>query len=345
MKLTFWCAPGWLPCCWYNDSILIASHINPPSLQTEDTLSAIVNAVLPLFALILLGYAAARRSLFGEAAVDSLNKFVVWMALPALLFQAMAQIKLQDINQPGFVIAFIVSTTAVFLTSCVLDRHRKRRLADISLEGLAASYANAGFMGIPLVLILFGDAALPPTIIITLLTACGLFAWSIVLIEFDLQASPNLVRTFWKVIVSLFKNPLVIAPLLGLALAIGRVELPYAVLQFTTLLGSAASPCALITIGLFLARSQPSSQHGPVWRIVGLKLVLHPLLTAILVYWVFDMPRLWADTAVLLSALPVGTGPFMLATLYQRDGAISSRAILISTVLSLITVSILVTLF
>lgn len=313
--------------------------------KTGITLSAIVNAVLPLFALIFLGYAGARRSLFGDAAVDSLNKFVVWMALPALLFQAMAQINLEDINQPGFVIGFIVSTTAVFLVSYVLDRHRKRRLADISLEGLAASYANAGFMGIPLVLILFGDAALPPAIIITLLTACGLFAWSIVLIEFDLQASPNPLRTLYKVGVSLLRNPLVLAPILGLALVIAGIELPYAVLQFTTLLGSAASPCALITIGLFLARSQPSSQHGPVWRIVGLKLLLHPLLTAILVYWVFDMPRLWADTAVLLSALPVGTGPFMLATLYGRDAAISSRAILISTVLSLVTVSILVTLF
>lgn len=308
-------------------------------------MSAIANAVLPLFALIFLGYAGARRSLFGPAAVDSLNKFVVWMALPALLFQAMAQIKLEDINQPGFALAFIVSTTVVFLTSCFLDRHRKRRLADISLEGLAASYANAGFMGIPLVLILFGDAALPPTIIITLLTACGLFACSIILIEFDLQASPNPVRTICKVGISLLKNPLVLAPLLGLLLVIAGIELPYAVLQFTTLLGNAASPCALITIGLFLAQSQPSSQHGPIWRIVVLKLVLHPLLTAILVYWVFDMPLLWAHTAVLLSALPVGTGPFMLATLYRRDAAISSRAILISTVLSLITVSVLVTLF
>jgi predicted permease len=114
------------------------------------------------------------------------------------------------------------------------------------------------------------------------------------------------------------------------------------VLQFTTLLGAAASPCALVTIGLFLAQGEPAEHHGAVWRIVALKLVLHPLITFVLVRWVFDMPPLWAATAVLLAALPVGTGPFMLAKLYEREPATTSRAILISTVLSLATVSVLV---
>src|SRR3546814_8208491 len=72
-----------------------------------------------------------------------------------------------------------------------------------------------------------------------------------------------------------------------------------------------------------------TEHHGAVWRIVALKLFLHPLIAFVLVYWVFDMPPLWATTAILLAALPVGTGPFMLAKLYEREPAITSRAILI----------------
>lgn len=305
-------------------------------------MSVIINAVFPLFALILIGYISGRKRLLGAGAVDSLNKFVVWMALPALLFQAMAQITWEQINQPGYVAASSLAIAAVFLVSYVMDRHRRGRLADASIEGLASSYSNAGFMGIPLCLMVFGPESLPAVIIATLLTACVLFAFSIVLIEIDLLGSRNILGTARKVVMSLLRNPLVAAPLLGLMVAAIQVPLPYAVLQFTTLLGAAASPCALVTIGLFLAQGEPAEHHGAVWRIVALKLVLHPLIAFVLVRWVFDMPPMWAATAVLLAALPVGTGPFMLAKLYEREPATTSRAILISTVLSLATVSVLV---
>jgi predicted permease len=121
--------------------------------------------------------------------------------------------------------------------------------------------------------------------------------------------------------------------------------LPAPVWRFTTLLGNAASPCALVTIGLFLAQSSNlAGETGLIARLVALKLLVHPVLTAVLALWVFPMPLLWAQTAILLSALPIGTGPFMLAKLYNREAAVTSRAILVSTVLSVVTVSALVAL-
>src|SRR5690606_24299015 len=112
--------------------------------------------------------------------------------------------------------------------------------------------------------------------------------------------------------------------------------------QFTTLLRAAASPCALVTIGLFLSQSGARGHRRPVWRIVSLKLFLHPLLALVMVTWAFDMPPMWASAAVLLASLPVGTGPFMVAKLYDREPAITSQATLLSTVLSVFTVSLLV---
>ncbi len=307
-------------------------------------MSVIINAVFPLFALILIGYISGRKRLLGAGAVDSLNKFVVWMALPALLFQAMAQITWEQVNQPGYVAASFLAIAFVFATSYALDRHRRGRLADVSIEGLAASYSNSGFMGIPLCLMVFGPDSLPPVIIAILLTACGLFAFSIVLIEVDLLGTGSVRVTTRKVAMSLLRNPLVAAPVLGAIVAALQIPLPYAVLQFTGLLGAAASPCALVTIGLFLAQGRLTLHLTPVWRIVALKLVLHPLIAFVLVRWVFDMPPLWASTAILLAALPVGTGPFMLAKLYEREPETASGAILISTVLSVATVSVMVAL-
>jgi len=310
-------------------------------------MSAVFNAVLPVFALILTGFICARRGILGPAATDSLNAFVVWLALPALLFQAMAGIDWAGLDHPGFLAAFAGGMAITFLLSFLLGPLSRRpahhRLADRSIEGLDAAYANTGFMGIPLCLVALGHAALVPAVIATILTACVLFAGAIVLIETDLHEEPRLGATLRKVGLSLLRNPLVASPLLGLAAALlhgaTHMPLPPLLFHFTSLLGAAASPCALVTIGLFLAQSETAKETGIITRLVALKLLVQPAITFLLAFRVFDMPTLWADTALVLSALPIGTGPFMLAKLYNREAAVTSRAILVSTVLSLVTVS------
>ncbi|NLC36747.1 MAG: AEC family transporter [Alcaligenaceae bacterium] len=305
-------------------------------------MSLILEAVLPLFALILIGWLAGRKRLLGQTATDSLNSFVVWMALPALLFQAMALISWDEIRQPGFIAASAIAMAVVFGMCFLAGRKEGRRLADASIASLAAAYGNAGYMGIPLCIMVLGEASLPAVIIMTLLTACVLFAFSIVLVETDLQRSASLTTTLRKVGLAVLRNPLVCAPLAGLLVSGVGWTLPAPVLQFTTLLGAAASPCALVTIGLFLSQGSTSQHRHTVWRIVSLKLLVHPLLAFVLVTWVFDMPAMWASAAILLAALPVGTGPFMVAKLYNREPAVTSEATLLSTVLSVLTVSLLV---
>ncbi len=310
-------------------------------------MSAVLNAVLPIFALILAGFVCARRGILGAAATDSLNAFVVWLALPALLFQAMARITWTELDHPGFLAAFAGGMMITFLLSFLLGKLNARpahhRLADRSIEGLDAAYANTGFMGIPLCLAALGKGALVPSIIATILTACVLFAGAIVLIETDMHENARFGATLRKVGVSLLRNPLVVSPLLGLVAAllhgVAHVPLPTLVTRFTSLLGAAASPCALVTIGLFLAQSETAQETGIIARLVALKLLIQPAITGLLAFRVFAMPELWADTALVLSALPIGTGPFMLAKLYNREAALTSRAILISTVLSLLSVS------
>jgi malonate transporter len=308
---------------------------------------AVFDAVLPVFALILTGFICARRGILGPAATDSLNAFVVWLALPALLFQAMAGITWAGLDHPGFLAAFAGGMMLTFALSFLLGPRNTRpahhRLADRSIEGLDAAYANTGFMGIPLCLAALGSGSLVPAIIATILTACVLFAGAIVLIETDMHEAQHFGATLRKVGRSLLRNPLVVSPLLGLAAALlhglAHVPLPALVTRFTALLGGAASPCALVTIGLFLAQSETAQETGIITRLVALKLVIQPAITGLLAFRVFAMPELWADTALLLSALPIGTGPFMLAKLYNREAAVTSRAILVSTVLSLLSVS------
>jgi len=109
----------------------------------------VAEAVLPLFALILAGYVCGWRGLFGPGATNALNLFVVWLALPALLFQALAEARWSELDRPAFVAAIALGMLATFVPWVAMARRRKP-LPDASIEALAASYPNTGFMGVPL---------------------------------------------------------------------------------------------------------------------------------------------------------------------------------------------------
>lgn len=304
-------------------------------------MTALLDAVLPVFALIGVGYLAGARGVLDAAVTDALNLFVVWLALPALLFGATARMTFADVDHPGFAFATGAGIALTFALSMLLDRGGGKRLADRTIEGLDAAYGNTGFLGIPLGLALFGPAILPALVISVLLTACLLFALAIVMIEVDLAGAPDLGRTLLRAFRSLARNPLLVAPVAGGAYAATGLALPLPVDRFVTLLGAAAGPCALVTIGLFLHQQRERANPREVARLVALKLVAQPLLTLAVAVLV-PMPRPWFGMALILAALPTGTGPFMLAKLYNREAAATSSAILVSTVLSVLTVSALV---
>ncbi len=301
-------------------------------------MASVLNVILPVFALILAGFACRRLGLLGASAASEINRMVVWLCLPALLFEAMATVVWDEIWQPGFILAYGIATLGLFAL-VLLWRLRSTSLADASVQGLSASYANTGYMGIPLCLLVFGDAGMDPALIACLIVICVLFALAVVCIEVGLQNEKSVLAAVRKVCVALLKNPIVMAPVFGGLWAATAQPLPASLHQFLKLLAAATGPCALIALGLFLAEKHA----GPKQRGSGLvliKLVAHPLITWGLAVYVFRLPPMWAHAALLLSALPTGTGPFMLAEFYRRDGAEVSSTILLSTLGSLLTLSI-----
>ena len=299
---------------------------------------AVMNAVLPVFALILAGYVCRRWGKLGPAASSELNRFVVWLGLPALLFDVTAGSTWQQVWQPGFLLAFGAGSAAVFVLTLLYRLAQRRRLVDASIDSLSASYANTGFIGIPLCVLALGKDSLEPALLATLVVVCVLFGVAVVCIEVGLQTEKKLHHALGKVGKALASNPLIVSPLLGALWACSGQPLPGAVHTFMNLLGAAASPCALVALGLFLAQKQEGSRDGSLLLVLA-KLIVQPVLTWYLAFRALHLPPLWANSALLLSALPTGTGPFMLAEFYRREAAVVSSVILVSTLGSLLTLS------
>ncbi|MCC2614272.1 AEC family transporter [Rhizobium petrolearium] len=140
---------------------------------------------------------------------------------------------------------------------------------------------------------------------------------------------------------TLIRNPILVASLSATAFPILGIELPAPAETFLKLLGGAAAPCALVALGLFLASKRQTTRegYGTAIFLSGCKLILHPLLAWLLARFVFHLPSFTTEAAVLLAALPAGTGSFMLAEFYRRDAQVSSRTIILSTLASIGTLS------
>ncbi|MBM3582081.1 MAG: hypothetical protein FJX37_08970, partial [Alphaproteobacteria bacterium] len=146
----------------------------------------ILDVVLPVFAIILAGYAAGRMGWLGEASSDALNRFVYYCALPALFFGSLARIEPARIFDPAFLAAYTGGQLAVFVAAFASARLLfKNSPAEASLFAMGGIFANSGYMGVPLALVAFGADGIPPTIVATVFMSMIFIALVTILIETD----------------------------------------------------------------------------------------------------------------------------------------------------------------
>jgi malonate transporter and related proteins len=299
----------------------------------------VFNVVLPIFALILIGYLCGRTGKLGVSASVELNRFVVWLALPAQLFNFAANSGWQTLWQPQFILAFLTSCSLVFLLVLCISLYRVKDLARASFNGLSASYSNTGYMGIPLCLLALGQDGLAPAIISTFIVFV-MFAVATILIEVGILSHKKSHEVVLSVFRSLGTNPLLIAPVAGLLWSTGQLQMYEPLSQVITFLAAAATPCALVSIGLFLTQKSVANS-SQAWGISLAKLILQPAIAWCIASFILDLPILWVNALVILSALPTGTGPFMLLQFYKTDGSLISRVVFITTTGSLLTLSLI----
>lgn len=305
----------------------------------------VLAAVLPLFGVIAAGAALGRWRGLGDAAVAALNTYVVWLALPALLFDFVAEADWASIDQPRFALVSGLAAFGTFELSMALSplaARGPRSLSRRSLDALTAAYANTAYLGIPLCSTLFGAAGLAAAVIASLLTVCALFAGAVMLVEVDRgRGGPSgraLRRTLGRTVVAVARNPIVAAPVAGAVWAATGLGVPAPVAALLRMLGGSATPVALATIGLFLAQPRGRAEPRELALALVLKLAVQPALALALLV-VLPLDRTRAAAALLLAALPTGTGPFMAAQFYDEEVTLAAGATLVGTVLSLASVS------
>ena len=302
----------------------------------------IVDVVLPVFAIILVGFLAGRRGVLGDASSEALNAFVYYVALPVLLFYSMARVKPETIFNVPFLAAYVGGGLIAFILAMALSRWLfGQRWGESSLFAMGSVFGNTGYMGIPLALIAFGEPGAVLAVVATVFYGLIWIPIVLVLVESDQSQGGHFMHQFKTIARSMMVNPLLLAPFAGILWSLTGYDLPAPVDTFCSILSAAAGPCALFALGLFLVGKPVSEGIGEVSAMVVLKLLIHPLIVGWLAFGVVDLAPLPAALAVLMAALPTGANCFVVAQKYGIFVQRSSSAILFSTLLAGLTVSLL----
>lgn len=300
----------------------------------------VLNLALPFFGLIFIGFACGKIKQIPDTALAWMNFFIVYVSLPALFYRILAQTPLEQLAQVNFVFATTLATFSAFAIAFGVGMAiRAGRIDESTIAGLAGGYGNIGYMGPGLALATLGPQAAVPVALIFCFDTLLLFS----LVPFMMAiASPNkksVLSVAKEVAWRIGGNPLVIATALGILSAAIHFQAPVALDRLMQFLQNAAAPCALFTLGVTVALRPLKKMPWEVPFLTVIKLTLHPVIMFLLLSAFGPFDRIWVEAAVLMAALPPALNVFVFARQYDTWVEQASSAVLIGTVVSVLTLT------
>ncbi len=310
----------------------------------------------PFFALVLCGYIAARRRFLPLEAIPGLNGFVLFFALPCMLYRFGSSTPLAQLLDAGVFLTWTLCAIITVGFTVAVSLNPRVGWNDASFGALVAAFPNSGFMGVPLLVAILGPPAAGPVIVTLLIDMVITTSLCIALSRLDGADAPGARKAAKNALKGVATNPLPWSILLGAVASAVSLKLSRPIVQTVGLLADAASPVALFTIGAVLARSQllaNAHQHAPpllrdYLPVVAIKLLLHPLLVLLIgaaaVALGVPLNRSVLTVMVLVAGLPSASNVSLLAERFGADNGRIAHIILLSTAVAFVTFSLVVTL-
>jgi predicted permease len=300
----------------------------------------VLAAFAPIWALTAVGFLVGVTRALGPVAVDVLGRFVFTVAMPAALFGMLVHHPLSGFAGRG-IAASAIGTVVVGSVGIVVARLYHRPLGEQAIAGMAAGYVNAANLGIPIAVQVLGDASF---ISLVLLLQTSILA-PIVLATLDIAQHGSGTGRWQRLLTLPLRNPILIACVLGVVLGAAKVRLPHPVDNTLSLLGAAAVPTALVALGLSLVPGEPLDRtpRRPIEVSVSvlLKVLVQPALTYVVARALFDLHGRDLLAVVLCAGLPTAQNTFVFARAYNVDDGFARDAIVASTALSMLTLTVI----
>lgn len=296
-----------------------------------------VNTVLPVFIVVLVGYVMRKRGTVDENFVGSISNVVFYYALPARMFLDVATSDFMELINGRFIAVTVLGTVGVFLTAWfVMSRcfHDGRTIAAAVHSAYRGNYI---YIGLPII----------QNILQTDYVACSVLILTFVLPVYNIlgvlilswySGDMSQVRP-GKLLLTILKNPMIIAVILGVIYGLTGLPMPYAADKSLTYLGAIATPMALLMIGARMVGNSAKGE-GKVLRLILLfKLVLGPLVMTLIAVFL-GLPQEEIVSIFVLFAVPTAMNVFIMTKSMGGDDGIAANAILTSVLGSVVAMTV-----
>ncbi len=294
-----------------------------------------LNGVLPFFSIGALGFFLGKKQVFNFEAAMVLNKFVMLIGVPSLIFLLLSKAPITEFNvkmMSGYFFTEVVLYLVGFFIAKLIFHIETKEAA---LIGLCIALTNHVLFVLPIAETLFGQEYATP--IISIITMDGLILFSGTIILLDFLESQDLSGT--ETLKKIFLNPPIIAVLIGLAFGLSKPKIPIGIEVFLNAVSISASPVLLFALGIILSRPYEGATLALPTTMTFIKLIIHPVFAWLIFTFALALPVEFKNPAIMTAAAPCGLMSFMLALNYKVTVDIIARAILLSSVGSTITIS------
>ena len=306
---------------------------------------ALLHVVAPVFGIAALGFLASRLGLMKPAGVEGMVGFVFNFAIPVLLLRSMAGLEMPEDIRWSFLVAFYAGSLTVWAMGISVARLAFHRALDQgAIYGMGAAFSNTVMMGIPVVLTAFGPEATLPLFLIISFHSALFMPLTAGLIQWSRGRGVSWGDRIREVVRALAQNPIVLGLALGTVLNLTGVVLPGPLDRTLELLGTAAVPCALFTMGAAVAGYPLTGDLHPSAALAVLKLVVHPLVVWTVGRWLLHLDGLWLSVAVVMAAMPSGINVYLFGARYEAAAGVAARTVLLTSLFSVATLSTLLVL-
>ena len=301
---------------------------------------AVINLALPVFAIIAAGLIGGRFQFMSGADVQALNKFVFRFAMPAALFGLTAGTAPPGPEDISLALSYGVAACAAifggyFLSQLLFPLTKE----EAGAHGFASTLGNAVFLGLPIALTVEGWAR--PFVVLMLVEGIIIIAIGAALMtprNNDISISKRAV----KLLTDPFRNPLVAAAAAGFLFSALGFSLQGPIESFFDILGRAAGPTALFSLGLFLATHKfpaVGAVAGRVSLIAAVKMIALPAIALVIAHYLGLGDPAYLGALALFVFVPSGVGSFIMASQYGVYETETAAAVSVTTILSVLTVS------